>query len=192
MKFAPLGLCIALLAVSAARATVTETTTYKPFLVHGRNATSIYKSLISRSRKKGGIHTYASTEISLRPKLRLRSTPLCQLTDVGAEAKFVIHLPVLADEKALPEPLRMDWQDFVAHLKTHEEHHRAIWLGCARDTETTLNSQPSAPCKSFASSIKSRLQDVNRRCRKANDAFDAAEQGRVLGFAFIRRVVAGQ
>jgi predicted secreted Zn-dependent protease len=42
------------------------------------------------------------------------------------------------NEGKLPPLIRSKWQQFSEFLKKHEETHRAIWMGCAREFETKV------------------------------------------------------
>jgi predicted secreted Zn-dependent protease len=183
---------LACMAAQAAQAGVTQRTSYRPFIVHGKTAKAIYNSVVSHSRRKGKFRTYATTDVSLRPKLQLVVRPKCKVNDVIIDARFAIHLPQLANESALTASLRADWQDFANKLKRHEEHHRDIWLGCAADLVSTATGIAASDCNTFAREFKSRIKAANKSCRAKNEAFDEQAQGELPSIPFIRRALLGR
>ena len=149
-----------------AMAAVIQSTSYHPFIVHGKTARAIYKSVLSHSRKKDGFQTFATTDVSLRPHIKLITRPSCKITDATITARFVVRLPSLANEAGLAPGLRQDWQSFLAELKHHEEHHREIWLGCAADLVTAATGLSAGDCKSFAKKIEERIKQASMTCRE--------------------------
>jgi predicted secreted Zn-dependent protease len=174
---------------TGAMAAVIQSTSYHPFWVHGKTARAIYKSVLSHSRKKDGFQTFATTDVSLRPHVKLITKPSCKITDATITAHFVVHLPSLANEASLAPGLRQDWRSFLAELKLHEEHHREIWLGCAADLVTAATGLSAGDCKSFAKKIEQRIRQASKTCREKNDAFDNEAKDQLPSIAFIQRAL---
>ena len=174
---------------TGAQATVTQSTGYHPFVVHGKTARAIYKSILSHSRKKDGFQTFATTDVSLRPHIKLITKPGCKITDATITARFVVHLPNLANEASLAPGLRQDWRSFAAELKHHEEHHREIWLGCAADLVAAATGLSEGDCKSFAKKFEERVKQASKTCREKNDAFDNEAQTHLPAIPFIQRAL---
>ena len=174
---------------TGAMAAVTQGTSYHSFVVRGKTARAIYKSILSHSRKKDGFQTFATTDVSLRPHIKLLTKPSCKITDATIAARFVVHLPRLANEASLAPALRRDWQSFAAELKHHEEHHREIWLGCAADLVTAATGLSAGDCKSFAKTFEERIKQASKTCREKNDAFDSEAQIRLPSIPFIQRAL---
>ena len=174
---------------TGAMAAVVQSTSYHPFVVHGKTARAIYKSVLSHSRKKDGFQTFATTDVSLRPHIKLITKPSCKITDATITARFVVHLPRLANEASLAPGLRQDWRSFLAELKLHEEHHREIWLGCAADVVTAATGLPAGDCKSFAKEIEERIKQSRKTCHERNDAFDNEAQDQLSTIPFIQRAL---
>jgi predicted secreted Zn-dependent protease len=172
---------------TGAFAAVTQSTSYQPFVVRGKTARAIYKSVLSHSRTKDGFRTFATTDVSLRPHIKLITKPSCKVTEADITARFVVHLPSLANAAGLSPDLRRDWQSFAAELKHHEEHHREIWLGCAADLVTAATGLTAGDCKSFAKTFEERINQASKTCREKNDAFDNEAQIRLPSIAFIQR-----
>lgn len=177
---------------TAALAGVTQRTSYQPFVVHGKSAHAIYNSVLSHSHKKDGFRTFATTDVSLRPKIKLVTKPQCKITEAMITARFVVHLPQLANEAALAPSLDQDWTRFVSDLKHHEEHHRDLWLGCAADLASAAKSVAATDCKSFARQFENRIKAASRSCRARNDAFDETAQIQLPRIPFVRRALAGK
>ncbi len=170
-------------------AAVTQQTLYRPFTVHGKTAKAIYRSVISHSSKKAGYSTYATTDVRLQPSLKAKTHPTCEITSTDIAARFVIHLPVLPNAKSLPPGLRHDWFDFTAQLKRHEEHHREIWLGCAKDLEKAVRGIPPGDCIGFVRQMNARAATAKKSCDQKNTAFDTEAQQTLPAIPFIRRAL---
>ena len=177
------------LASTGVMAAVTQSTSYHPFVVHGKTARAIYKSVLSHSRKKDGFQTFATTDVSLRPHIKLITKPNCKIADATITARFVVHLPRLASDAGLAPGPRQDWRSFLAELKLHEEHHREIWLGCAADFVTAATGLSAGDCKSFAKKIEERIKQASNTCREKNDAFDNEAQSQLPSIPFIQRAL---
>ena len=177
------------MASSSAFATVIEKTTYRPFLVHGKTAREIYQSVITHSRKKDGYHTFATTDVSLKPKIKLVTKPQCKVTQASITARFIVNLPKLANEAALAPDLRRDWQSFAQQLKHHEEHHRDIWLGCAADIASAATSLAADDCTRFATKFEAHIKQAQQSCSDKNVAFDDEAQRHVSDIPFIERAL---
>ena len=173
-------------------ADVTEKTTYKPFLVRGKSASAIYKSVIDNSYKKNELRTFATTNVTLTPKIKLATKPQCKITQASITARFIVNLPHLENEAALAPDLRQDWEDFSAVLKHHEERHRNLWLGCAAKLTKAATGVRASDCNSFATRFDARIRAVNELCQAQDDAFDDAEHKRLPGIPFIQRAMKDQ
>ncbi|WP_196501960.1 DUF922 domain-containing protein [Aestuariivirga litoralis] len=176
----------------SASAGVTQKTTYNYFAISGSNAASIYRSITSNSELKGSHRTLATTNVIMEPKALLDKRKGCKVASVGIAMTFEVHLPRLSNEAALPAPLRRDWRAFVQHLKTHEEHHRTIWMGCAAKFNSSVQNLVGGGCGGLDDKMNGRWSDVERRCAPLNQSFDAREQNSMRYLPFIRRAMGGR
>jgi predicted secreted Zn-dependent protease len=57
----------------------------------------------------------------------------CHVKKVDFTWRFVITLPRAVDESRMDRKTRTMWGEFTAFLKSHEEHHRTIFLQCGKN-----------------------------------------------------------
>ncbi len=109
----------------------TESTKYSYYSVAGKSAVAIYDAMIRKGPRVNGAKAYASTSATTTQDGKLLQTSSCKVQDYRLKLDFVIRLPKIKNEAVLPAADRKRWKQFSAFLKTHEETHREIWLGCA-------------------------------------------------------------
>lgn len=175
---------------SAAIAAPATTTKYTYYSVSGDSAASLYNSVIRRGPHVNGAKAYAATSAESSQRGRLQPGKSCRVKDYKFTIKFTIKLPRMKDEAGLSPPLRGRWQQFSAFLKKHEETHRAIWLGCARTLEARVNALRANSCDKVDADAGRMWEEIQSSCAKKHDAFDAAEQRRLLSHPFVRLVLA--
>ena len=67
-------------------------------------------------------------------------------------------------ERSLPPLIRSKWQQFSEFLKKHEETHRAIWMGCAKEFELQVSSLRSGDCGSAQVKAAQLWGKIRRAC----------------------------
>ena len=75
-----------------------------------------------------------------------------------------------------------------AFLKTHEEHHRTIWLGCAAELERKVKAIKTTSCKDADRKAAQLWTAIRAACNAKHNAFDAAEQKKLMKHPFVRYV----
>ena len=113
----------------------------------------------------------------------------CRISDYGHKIDFVIRLPKIKDEKKLSSAERARFQKFSQFLKKHEETHRSIWLDCAAKLESRVASISVKSCNEAEAKSEKLWADMRRSCNQRHQAFDAAEQKRLLQHPFLRYVL---
>jgi predicted secreted Zn-dependent protease len=183
---------LALLA-SPAASKPTEKTRYKYYSISGDTPGEIYSSMIRRGPDVNGVNAYASTAATSSQSGRLvLQGKSCRVDGYSFNIDFVINLPKLKNEKALSGATAAKWGQFKSFLKTHEETHRSIWMGCARQLEAKVQSLRSKDCKALDRQAGQMWKTMRTACDSKHAAFDAAEQRRLLRHPFVRLVLNGR
>lgn len=173
---------------SAAVAKPVQTTRYTYYTVSGDSAVEIYDAMIKRGPNVNGAKAYAATSATTTQDGKLLQSSSCQIEDYRLKLSFVIKLPKIKNERVLPASDRKQWQNFSAFLKAHEETHRQIWLDCAEDLERKVQAIKARSC-SEADAKATKLWDKMRAaCGKKHEAFDRAEQKRLMAHPFVQLV----
>lgn len=184
-----LGLACGIALATSAFATPLQTTKYVYYTIAGDTAADLYSAMLSRGPHVNGAKAYAATTATSSQDGKLQQAKNCLIADYRLKIDFVIRLPKLKNEAALPPSDRLKWRQFSQFLKRHEETHRSIWLGCAQQLENKVRAIKVASCGD-ADAKASKLWDAMRKsCSRKHDAYDTAEQKRLLRHPFVRTVL---
>jgi predicted secreted Zn-dependent protease len=165
-----------------------QKTKYKFYNISGDTAAEIYGAMIKRGPDVNGLNAYASTLANSSQSGRLIQGKDCRIDSYQFKIDFTINLPKLKNENALKGATKARWNQFEGFLKQHEEQHKIIWLGCAKELESQVKAIRTTDCQK-ADKEASRLWDRMRKsCQKKHDAFDKAEQSRLLKHPFVALV----
>jgi len=166
-----------------------QTTKYNYYMISGNTPGAIYSTLVKRGPRVGGVKAYASTTAVSSQSGQLIPGNFCSLEDYKFKIDFTIKLPKLKNEAALKGSTRSDWKKFSSFLKTHEETHRSIWLACASALETKVKAIQTTSCAELNEKSTKLWEQMRVSCAKKQDAFDVAEQARLLRHPFVRLVM---
>ena len=184
-------LVVAALAVSwtgAAGAKPAQTTRYTYYTVGGDTAVEIYNSMLRKGPKVNGAKAYAATSATTTQDGKLLQGKSCEVQDYRLKLDFVVKLPKIKNEKVLPASDRARWQQFSSFLRTHEETHRKIWMDCAADLERQVKSIKAKSCDEADRKASKLWDKIRAACAKKHEAFDSAEQKRLMAHPFVRLV----
>ena len=176
------------MSAGVAEAKPSQTTRYTYYTVGGGTAVEIYNSMLRKGPKVNGAKAYAATSATTTQDGKLLQGKSCEVQDYRLKLDFVVKLPKIKNEKALPAGDRARWRQFLAFLKTHEETHRKIWLDCAADLERQVKSIKASSCDDADRKATRMWNKIHASCSKKHQAFDAAEQKRLLAHPFVRQV----
>ena len=171
-----------------AAAKPTQTTKYSYYAIGGDSAAEIYESMMRKGPKVNGAKAYAATSATTTQDGKLLQGTSCKVQDYRLKLDFVIKLPKIRNEKALPAADRKRWQQFSSFLKAHEETHREIWLGCAADLERQVKAIKAKSCSEADRKATLLWDRIRAACNKKHQAFDAAEQKRLMAHPFVKMV----
>ncbi len=178
--------------VDAAGAKPTSSTKYKFYTISGDTPAAIYGAMIKRGPDVNGVNAYASTLATTSQSGRLLEGKDCKVQDYSFNINFVINLPKLRNEAALTGQTSAKWTQFKSFLKTHEETHRTIWMGCAQALEQKMATLRTKDCKSMDKLAAKMWQGARGACDAKHRAWDKAEQKRLLAHPFVQLVLGNQ
>ena len=176
----------------AAEARPAYTTKYTYYTIGGDTAAAVYSAMIRRGPHVNGAKAYASTAATSSQEGKLAQGKSCEIKDYRLKIDFVIRLPKIKNENVLRGQVKARWQQFAQFLKKHEETHRSIWLDCARALETQVNAITATSCADADARASKLWTQMRQSCTSKHDAFDAAEQKRLLKHPFVMLVVGQQ
>ena len=165
------------------------TTKYSYYAINGDTAQEIYTAMIRRGPHVNGARAYASTSATSSQEGKLAQGQICSIQDYRLKIDFVIRLPRIKNEKVLTGTTKARWQQFSRFLKKHEETHRSIWLDCARDLERQVKAISVADCGVADAKATKLWEQMRKSCARKHDAFDAAEQKRLVRHPFVKLVL---
>lgn len=165
-----------------------QSTTYSYYSISGDSAVEIYNAMLKKGPRVDGAKAYAATSATTSQDGKLVQAKSCQIKDYRLKLDFVIKLPKIRNEAVLPGADRNRWRQFQAFLKTHEEHHRTIWLGCAAELERKVKAIKSTSCKDADRKAAQLWTAIRAACNAKHNAFDAAEQKKLMKHPFVRYV----
>jgi predicted secreted Zn-dependent protease len=167
-----------------------QSTKYKYYAITGDTAPEIYSAMIRRGPDVNGMNAYASTSATSAQsgKLILQGG-VCRVDGYNFSIDFVINLPKLKNEAALSGQTAAKWSQFKNFLKVHEETHRTIWLGCAKELEAQVRGLRTADCKALDRQAAALWKKMRASCDRKHAAFDNAEQRRLVRHPFVKLVL---
>jgi predicted secreted Zn-dependent protease len=188
-----LTLCLAnVVYAGMAEAKPSAATKYKFYTITGDTPAEIYAAMIKRGPDVNGVNAYASTLATSSQSGRLMQGKTCKVQDYHFKIDFVINLPKLRSEAALTGPTKVKWAEFKAFLKSHEETHRSIWLGCAQALEQKMATLRTKDCKAMDKQAAKMWKGARSSCDEKHRAWDKAEQKRLLVHPFVQLVLGNQ
>ena len=187
-----LAVTLALSAPAFASGHLVTSTTYLDHLVHGTTAHDLYRD--------ENIHPIidpddgnALANLTHDHTVKMSTAPMsggqCQVSDLAFDWHFVITLPRAASEDALDSHTRSAWRVFVTRLKWHEEHHRAIFIGCGQRFVPAA-AKLTGPCASLEYQVQGYIATQYAACMVDQKTFDSGEEAKVMAQPFIRLALA--
>ena len=166
-----------------------QSTKYTYYTIYGDTPAAIYTTLVKRGPRVGGVKAYAATTAVSSQSGQLMEGKFCSLEDYRFKIDFTINLPKLKNEAALKGTTKTDWKKFSSFLKIHEETHRRIWLACASALEAKVKAIQTKSCAELNEKSTKLWEQMRISCAKKQDAFDVAEQARLLRHPFVKLVL---
>jgi predicted secreted Zn-dependent protease len=166
------------------------TTRYVYYKVSGDSAAGVYLSMLRRGPHVRGEKAFAATTAEPSQRGKLEQKGSCRISDYQYAIDFVIRLPKLSREASLPPAARARWRQFSSFVRRHEERHRAIWMGCAREIETKIKALRGRTCHDVDRKAQAIRERIQKACNRKHRAFDASEQKKLAKHPFMKLVLA--
>ena len=166
-----------------------QATKYVYYSISGDTPGEIYTTLVKRGPRVGGVKAYAATTAVSSQSGQMIQDEFCTIDDYKFKIDFTIKLPKLRNESALTGTTKTDWKKFSSFLKIHEETHRSIWLACANELEAKVHAIKARSCADLNKKTTKLWEQMRVSCAKKQDAFDVAEQARLLRHPFVKLVL---
>lgn len=191
MRQVKLALLVGLVACGApaAFAGTISSTRYEYYTISGRTAVEIYDGMLRRGPHVDGDKAYASTSATSSQQGKLVAGGSCRIQDYAVKIDFVIRLPRIRDGVSLTSAERGRFQKFMQFLRTHEETHRAIWLDSAAKLEAKVEGIAAPTCGEVETKSERLWNEMRRSTALRHQAFDSAEQKRLIQHPFVRYVL---
>ena len=154
-------------------------TKYTYYTISGSTARKLYQQMISRGPHVSGDRALAATSAETRQSGDFVSGKSCKLKNYKISLKFTMRLPKIRNEAALSRKLRNRWRKFYKFVRHHEERHKQIWIGCARDVERRVKALRTPNCKAADRKANRIFRTIAAACEKKHDAFDRKDQKRL-------------
>jgi predicted secreted Zn-dependent protease len=167
-------------ALPSAQAEPPTVTTVKYYTVNATTAQSLDQQMIARGPVHGPGRAYAN--IVARPDYsgRLVQGQSCRLEDFTVRAEFTMTLPKLSAGVQLSPDLKARWESFQAFVRRHEEGHRDIWIDTMRTAERRISALRAPTCQQLQTMIDGVFQEEWRAGERRQDAYDRADQQKLV------------
>lgn len=110
----------------------------------------------------------------------------CRVIDIAFRWDFVMTLPAARDEAQFSTATRKTWRSFIARVRTHELHHRDIFLDCGRSFLPKALAITAKSCSKLDRDVRRYLETQYDACMVRQRAFDAADTPGILAHPFIK------
>jgi predicted secreted Zn-dependent protease len=170
---------------------VTTSTTYRDYRVSG----STPSGLVTYMRSHPFPGDRGAAVANIRPSYSLSvstktSGGICRASSVNLKVNFVMTLPKATT--SLSGGTRSSWNNFVAFARRHEETHRSIYIGCARNFVAKAQRLTAGSCFTLQSRIRAMLDAERRACDRKHAAFDRRDAGRIFGLGLFAQARKGR
>lgn len=165
---------------------------YSHYAVSGATAIELLNQMELHGPNVNGSEAYASTETTMSQNGNVvQGVKQCQIRNYGITVNFSINLPAAENTASMTPRVRAAWKTFYAFVKRHEETHKAIWLGCARDLEARVKSLSERSCEAVEAKISAMFQSANASCSRKHDTFDRSERARLRAQPLVQLAIKG-
>ncbi len=173
---AMLGAVLIVTNVAPASAKPAVTTQVKYYSVPGKTAHALLAYMQRHGPNVNGSRALASATASFRYNADAVTANGCRLKNFKVSTDFVITLPKATQKSTMTSSVRKRWRQFVKHARWHENHHKKIWMRCARKIERAARSMgPQNSCNAAWAKARSIVNAELARCDKLHAAFDRKE-----------------
>lgn len=189
MRAAILGLLLALAPLPAnAAGALHHSLVEKANVIAGKTAAEIYRSMLrdpivdpdSGNALANLTHDH---ELSFTTKA---SDDQCRVAKLDFTWRFVMTLPRARNESALPAKTRKLWRSFVARLRSHELHHRDLFVNCGQTFVPKAAAMTAPQCSSLDRQVRRFVDAQYDACMEIQFAYDRQDTRKIQAHAFIK------
>lgn len=170
-----------------AAGTLHHTLSEKANVVAGATAADIYRDMLRHpihdadsGRSFANLTHEHEVEVAVG-----QSGAQCRVQKLDFTWDFVMTLPKARDEFELPAKTRQVWHSFVSRLRSHELHHRDLFLDCGRTFVPAAASLTAPQCGELERQVRRSIDLAYDACMEKQRAFDSADTGKILSHPFI-------
>ncbi len=182
-RFAGLLIAAVLLGASSglsAKAEIIAKTKYKYYPISGKSAQQLYRQMVRRGPHVAGSPAVAATFAKHAYTGELvAGKSSCRIRNLKIRIMFTMSLPRLKSGKSLALQTRRQWKQFAQFVKTHEQKHRSIWMGCAKRADRAMKRIRTSNCNIANSKAEVAFLKERVRCKRLHDRFDSRERARL-------------
>ena len=166
--------------MQSAQAQPPTVTKIKYYTVNATTAESLDQQMISRGPVHGPGRAYAN--IVARPDYagQLVQGRTCKLENFTVTAQFTMTLPKLGGGAKLSRDLAARWESFQGFVRRHEEGHRAIWIETMDKAQRRISGLSAPTCPHLQAQIDGVFQEEWRAGERRQDAYDVADQQKLV------------
>ena len=155
---------------------VTSSISQQAFIVDGTTASGVVRFMNGHAFEGDHGHAYASIHPDYQLSLTTRaSRGMCRPAQVSVNVAFELTLPVAADAGSMSGRVRGAWNNFAAFARTHENHHRFSYLGCAQAFVAQARRQSAPSCTQLEGDVDQMLYAMKRACEVKQVPFDQSQ-----------------
>ena len=191
--------CVALVAIGSvlfglqpAEAQPASVTKIKYYTVEASTAQSLDQQMIARGPIHGRGRAYANIVAKPDYSGQLVQGQSCRLEDFTVRAEFTMTLPKLGAGAKLSPDLKARWESFQAFVRRHEEGHRDIWIDTMRKAEQRISALRAPTCQQLQGMIDGAFQEEWRVGERRQDAYDRADQQKLVRHPLIQAASAAR
>jgi predicted secreted Zn-dependent protease len=167
-------------------------TKIKHYVVNGTTAASLDQQMIARGPIHGRARAYANIVAKPDYSGQLVQGQSCRLENFEVRAEFTMTLPQLADGAKLSKDLSARWESFQDFVRRHEEGHRTIWLDTMHQAQTRISALRAPSCPQLQVQIDEAFQDEWLAGGRRQDAYDRAEQDKLVRHPLVQAAAAAR
>lgn len=179
-------------ALPPAQAEPASVTKIKYYTVEANTAQSLDQQMIARGPVHGRGRAYAN--IVARPDYsgQLVQGRTCRLEGFAVRAEFTMTLPKLGGGAKLSRDLAARWESFQTFVRRHEEGHRVIWIDTMQKAQTRISALRATTCPELQTRIDRAFQEEWSAGERRQDAYDRADQQKLVRHPLIQAASAAR
>jgi len=152
----------------------------RPYSITGTSGAELYASIGERGPKAGGFGraiAHTTFKLTWTRKYEPQGNACVIVTN---RPKLIITYTLPKPSAALPQPVKISWEAFIAGVHAHERVHGETIKEMVKEIETTsvgLSVADDRDCSKIRIELTRRLGEISQRQRQRGRDFDRIELG---------------